>query len=92
MLRQLSLHGCAIVTSTSGTMRREGGVEVQIPTRARGFLFSAMSRPILGATLHFIHWLPGLFSGIQRLTYDGDNSAPSSAEMKDLWGLSPPQE
>jgi len=44
-------------------MRREGDVEVQIPTRARGFLFSTMSRPIWGPPFFLFTGYRGYFPG-----------------------------
>jgi hypothetical protein len=63
---------------------------VQIPTGARSFLFSTMFRPTLGPTLLSVYKLLGLFSEIQRLRCNGDNSAPSSAEVRNQWSLNLP--
>jgi hypothetical protein len=50
------------------------------------FLFATASRTALVSTLPPIQWVTGALSlGVKRLGREADNSAPSSAEVKNEW-------
>jgi hypothetical protein len=53
------------------------------PGRGKIFMFSTASRPAMGPTQPPIQWVPGTISpGLKRPKREGDNSPPSSAEVK----------
>jgi hypothetical protein len=48
------------------------------------FIFTTVSRPVLGPTQPPIQWVPGSLSlGVKRLGREADHSPPSSAEVKE---------
>jgi len=50
------------------------------------FLFSTVSRLVLGSTQPPIQWVPGVFSpGVKWLGHEADNSPPYSAEVMNVW-------
>jgi hypothetical protein len=50
------------------------------------FLITTPSRPALESTQHLIHRVPGAFSlVVKRSGREGDESPPSSAEVKNAW-------
>jgi hypothetical protein len=58
-------------------------VRVSIPGRGMIFLFSTMSRLVLGPTQHPTQWVPGAPSpSVKREGREADQSRPSSAEVR----------
>jgi hypothetical protein len=56
------------------------------PGRVKNFLFSTLSRPVLGFTRPPIQWVSGaLLKGIKRPGRECDHSPPTSAEVKKMW-------
>jgi hypothetical protein len=57
------------------------------------FLFTTLSRPVLGPTQPPNQWIPGVLSLAVKLPeHEADNSPPSSAEVKNVWNyISTPQ-
>jgi hypothetical protein len=50
------------------------------------FLFTTVSRPVLGPTKPPIQWVTGALSlGIKQPVREADHSPPSSAEVKNAW-------
>jgi hypothetical protein len=50
------------------------------------FLFTTLSRPVLGPTQPPIQWIPGALSlGVKRERREADHSPPSSSEVKNAW-------
>jgi hypothetical protein len=50
------------------------------------FLFTTMSRPVLGTTQPPIQWVPGSLSlRVKWLGHEADHSPLSSAEVKNMW-------
>jgi hypothetical protein len=50
------------------------------------FLFTTMSRTVLGPTQPPIQWVPGALSlGVKWPGHEADHSPPSSAEVKNAW-------
>jgi hypothetical protein len=55
------------------------------PGRVKNYLFSALSRPVLGPTQPSIQWVLGaLFPGVKRQGREADRSPPTSAEVKKM--------
>jgi hypothetical protein len=51
------------------------------------YLYTSVSRPALGLNQLPSQWVPGTLSlGMKRPGREADNSAPSSAEVKNVWG------
>jgi hypothetical protein len=62
------------------------GVWVPSPSRVKNFLFSTLSRPVLGSTQPPIQWVPGALSpGVKWQGREADHSPPTSAEVKKMW-------
>jgi hypothetical protein len=66
---------------------------VQVPAEAGIFLFTTVTRPVLGPTQPPIQWVPGALSlGVKRSGREADHSPPSGAEVKNEWSyVSTPQ-
>jgi hypothetical protein len=59
---------------------------ISIPGKAKNFVFSTPSLPVLGPTQITIQRVPGpIFSGIKRLRREADHSPPTNAEVKNMW-------
>jgi hypothetical protein len=55
------------------------------------FLFTTLSRPVLGPTQLPIQWVPGALTlGAKRPGRVADHSPPSSAEVKNAWSFAFP--
>jgi hypothetical protein len=61
----------------------DGGGRSSSPGKAKNFLFSTASRPVLGPTQPPIQWVREPFPpGVKRLWREADHSPPTSAEVK----------
>jgi hypothetical protein len=59
---------------------------VRVPVRAKVFLFSTASRPVLGSTQRPIQWLSRALSpAVKRPGREADRSPPTSAEVNNTW-------
>jgi hypothetical protein len=54
-----------------------------IPGRGKFFVFSAASRPVLGASQSHTEWVPGDISlGVKRQKHEADHSPPCSEKVR----------
>jgi hypothetical protein len=62
------------------------GVGVRVPAGARDFLFSTVSRPVLGPSqLPIQRAEKDLSPGVKRQRHEADHSPPTSADVKNTW-------
>jgi hypothetical protein len=63
----------------------DGGIRVRFPAKADNFVFSAVSRSVLGPT-HSIQWYQGLYTLESKLPgHEADLSNTSSGEINKEW-------
>jgi hypothetical protein len=61
-------------------------MEVHVPVGDGNFIFTTVSRPVLGPTQPPIQRVPGaLFLRVKRPGREADHSSPSNAEVKNAW-------